>query len=855
MTKYRLWRCLALVAIVAWSAVAYGQTSPETLQAQGIQRLESILSQVRSGGISPSILNDLAAAANDLSLSAQGFAAQSNGPQTAWSLVRLADCERMASLALTLSSTTPAPTVSQNAERLLSSAQTHYGEAATLAKKSGTCVYLVKALVGLAIVGSNRHDYGSADAAATQALHAALSCSGRQECYPDALQTKVDIDTSRGELFAAASHVNGLLSLLKDSSDAHLRYQAYSDRAGIYYAFSDGCSDTFEKSPEECYRLFDLSRADYITAQQVADQAGYSYLSRTAQQEIQHVDVLRNLTQQYNSHQGIPLDAFDPKTPKDVLATEIPPLGQPSPYQTSLIETLYKSAGPSIPGALTTYVQAAMADIQGRPDEALQGYLRAIRIVEADRQKLSDDSARASFLDDKAGLYDRPIMMLLREKRYPEAFGLIESSRARVTLDLLSTGSVRLVRPLDRQHFAALAQDRAQITQRQTQFVNDILYPQLSEKDAGTVARAQTDLSDMEADYEQKLLRVAREAPSQQNIATSQPASLDALQNALRSDPADVLYYYVRDTAVVLIHIGPDSFDVRNIFLPRFELRAKVKSLLDSIRKQGAAFREDLSKELFLYLLQPALPWLHTDRVIVIPQADLVNLPFQALEDPADGTFAGERFKITYAPSASILLKLTKQGDMAGSSLLAAADPSLPGASQEVNTLARLYPGGRVVADSLIQKTAFEQWSGSYQIIHLAVHGEFNSQEPLLAYVRLAAGPGQDGELVAAEMFGLPLHNARLVTLSACETGRVRVTRANEIQGIQQALLFAGAQALLVSAWKVESEPTSQWMQFFYSEAQTKPAPEAAREAIRKLRRNPDFRSPHYWAPFLLIAR
>lgn len=854
MTKSRLWGCLALAAIVGWSAIAEGQTSPEAQQAQGIQRLEAVLSQVRSGGIPPSILNDLAAAANDLSLSAQGFAAQSNGPQTAWSLVRLADCERMGSLALTLSSTASAPTVSQNAERLLSSAQTHYAQAATLAEKSGSCVYLVKAFVGLAIIGSTRHDFGSADAAATQALRAALPCSGRQECYLDALQTKVDIETSRGELFAAASHVNGLLSLLKDSSDAHLKYQAYSDRAGIYYSFADGCSDTFEKSPEECYRLFDLSRADYVTAQQIADQAGYSYLARTAQQMTQQVDVLRNLTQQYNSHQGIPKDAFDPKTPKDVLATEIPPLGQPSPHQTTQIETLYKAAGPSIPGALTTYVQASMADIQGRPDEALQGYLRAIQMVEADRQKLSDDSARASFLDDKAGLYDRPIMMLLREKRYPEAFSLIEGSRARVTLDLLSTGSVRLVRPLDRQQFAALAQQRAQITLRQTQFVNDILYPQLSDKNADTVAKAQTDLSDMEADYEQKLLRVAHQAPSEQNIETSQPASLGALQNALRSDPADVLYYYVRDTAVVLIHIGPDSFDVRNVFLPRFELTAKVKSLLDSMRKQGTAFREDLSRELFLYLLQPALQWLHTDRIIVIPQADLVNLPFQALEDPSDGAFAGERFKITYAPSASILLKLTKQNDMAGESLLAAADPSLPGAPKEVNTLARFYPGGRVLADSLIQKAAFEHWAGSYQIIHLAVHGEFNSQEPLLSYVRLA-GPDQSGELVAAEMFGLPLQKARLVTLSACETGRVRVTRANEIQGIQQALLFAGAQALLVSAWKVESEPTSQWMQFFYSEAQTKPVPEAAREAIRKMRGNPDFRSPHYWAPFLLIAR
>lgn len=161
MTKHRLWGCLALAAIIGWSAIAEAQTSPEALQAQGIQRLEAVLSQVRSGGIPPSMLNDLAAAAKDLSLSAQGFAAQSNGAQTAWSLVRLADCERMASLALTLSSTAPTPTVSQNTELLLRSAQTHYGEAATLAEKFGTCVYLVKALIGLATIGSTKHDYGS----------------------------------------------------------------------------------------------------------------------------------------------------------------------------------------------------------------------------------------------------------------------------------------------------------------------------------------------------------------------------------------------------------------------------------------------------------------------------------------------------------------------------------------------------------------------------------------------------------------------------------------------------------------------------------------------------------------------
>lgn len=289
-----------------------------------------------------------------------------------------------------------------------------------------------------------------------------------------------------------------------------------------------------------------------------------------------------------------------------------------------------------------------MDDMQGRKEAALEGYLRAIHAVEEERQKVGEDSARSSFLEDKAGFYDRPIMMLLRDKRYVEAFDLIESTRARVTADLLSTKSVGLSKPVDRKLFATLALKRAEIASLQTSFFNDIFSPEASGEDnPDAVAKAQTRLTELEEDYQQLLLRIARGTPLAQNVAVSRPASLGAVQNALRQDSADLLYYYLRDTAVILIHIGPDSVHVRNIFLPRFALKEKVAGLVQSMRKQDVPFRSDLSKELFLFLLQPALEWLHSDRIIVVPQGDLLSLPFQALQDPADGTFDGERFRIT----------------------------------------------------------------------------------------------------------------------------------------------------------------------------------------------------------------
>jgi CHAT domain-containing protein len=804
------------------------------------------------------MLNDYTTAARELELSYQGFAAAAKPAQAALSLTKLGDCERQEALFARMGTTEDEK---QRADVLALKARDHYKKAAALAQKAGTSSQLVKALTGLALVEETQyHDYGAANSAVTEAMRAASSCKDPRDCRQDALEAKVSLETHRGELFSAASHVNGLLILLKQGSktnDPYMKYVAYADRAAVYYAMADGCSATYQISPKICYRLFELSKADWLKAGDIASQAGYSYFAAAAQEEIKREDTLRRLTEMYNNHDNIPADTFAPKTAKDVLVTEVLPAAQLSDDQVDYLKSMAQNGGPSLSGPLATYIQASLDEMQGKRDSALDGYLRTIQSIEVERRKVKEDSARSTFLDDKTDLYDHPIMMLLHDKRYSEAFDLIDKTRARVTMDLLRTKSLGLSQPVNRRLFSTIAQKRAEIARLQVEFFSDIFSPpENNESDSEAVGRDQTRLTELEEAYENLLLRVAREAPLTQKIAVSKTASFEELQSSLRQDSSDVLYYYLEDNAVILIHIGPDSVHVRNIFLPRFALREQVTGLIDSMKKQDAAFREDLSKQLYLFLIQPALAWLHSDRLIIIPQGELENLPFQALQDPADGTFAGERFQISYAPSASILLQLKRQRNLAGGALLAADDPSLPGASDEIKNIARFYPTRRkILTEALIRKSDFLQWAGSYDIIHLAVHGEFDGQEPLLSHVNLADNENGEEDLTAAEMLGLPLEHTRLVTLSACETGRVHTTRANEVQGIQQALLFAGAQSLLVSAWKVDSKSTSLWMQTFYREAQTKSPAEAARQAIREMRRDPQLAHPHYWAPFLLVAR
>jgi CHAT domain-containing protein len=173
-----------------------------------------------------------------------------------------------------------------------------------------------------------------------------------------------------------------------------------------------------------------------------------------------------------------------------------------------------------------------------------------------------------------------------------------------------------------------------------------------------------------------------------------------------------------------------------------------------------------------------------------------------------------------------------------------------------VRAIAQLFPGrSRVVTDDLAPEADVKAWVRDFEVIHLSVHGKFNAAEPMLSYLSLARGAGDDGRLTAAEMFGLPLEKSRLVVLSACETGRAEATHGNEILGMVRGLLYAGAGTLVLSAWEADSDATALWMRAFYDAALTRPMPEAARTALLKVKSNPRFGHPYYWAAFGMIGR
>src|SRR5206468_1820254 len=130
----------------------------------------------------------------------------------------------------------------------------------------------------------------------------------------------------------------------------------------------------------------------------------------------------------------------------------------------------------------------------------------------------------------------------------------------------------------------------------------------------------------------------------------------------------------------------------------------------------------------------------------------------------------------------------------------------LQGSAQEAAAIvAELPPGKALVATGFAasRQTVTGGALHGFRILHFAVHGELDAEQPLLSALILSqrdpAGRTVAGALPAHEIYDLDLP-AELVVLSACETARGRdVAGEGLVSGLPRAFLYAGAARVVVS--------------------------------------------------------
>lgn len=176
----------------------------------------------------------------------------------------------------------------------------------------------------------------------------------------------------------------------------------------------------------------------------------------------------------------------------------------------------------------------------------------------------------------------------------------------------------------------------------------------------------------------------------------------------------------------------------------------------------------------------------------------------------------------------------------------------LPGSEEEARAIATLLNTQALTGNQATEAMVVQQMA-TKQVIHLATHGLLDDFLGLGVPGAIALTPdgSTDGLLTANEILDLKL-NSELVVLSACDTGRGRIT-GDGVIGLSRSLILAGTPSVIVSLWAVPDTATATLMVEFYRALLKNPdKAQALRQAmLTVLKQYPE---PRDWAAFTLVG-
>ena len=211
----------------------------------------------------------------------------------------------------------------------------------------------------------------------------------------------------------------------------------------------------------------------------------------------------------------------------------------------------------------------------------------------------------------------------------------------------------------------------------------------------------------------------------------------------------------------------------------------------------------------------------------------------------------------------------------------------LPGTKTEVENISRMMMNEKYKLTKLLGTDANELKIKSLSpegFVHIATHGYFlknvnklNDQvfgistekantNPLLRSGLMFTGAGyavegkasqdfsgsNEGLLTAYEAMNMNLESAELVVLSACETATGDIQSGEGVYGLQRAFIVAGANALIMSLWKVDDTATQKLMTLLYQNIIKGMGIEKAfHQAQLNLMKS--YPHPYFWGAFVFV--
>jgi CHAT domain-containing protein len=318
----------------------------------------------------------------------------------------------------------------------------------------------------------------------------------------------------------------------------------------------------------------------------------------------------------------------------------------------------------------------------------------------------------------------------------------------------------------------------------------------------------------------------------------------------------NIVEYAVLPSRVVVFVARATEIRVATRIVERSVVAARAAAFTQSVAKGDAA--DAAGAALYQDLFAPIETWIGEDETLVIvPDATTSSIPFAALP-LRDGRFLVQRNTLVFAPSAAVFARCYTERerlDMARSRLLlVSADndsaSGLPGASDEVRRIARLYGDVQSLVGSAATRTEFLRKTASASVIHFAGHGLSSEVRPEDTALLLS---GVDGRMTISDIARLQLASSPTVVLAACSTARGQVRRYEGTLSVARAFLAAGASSVVATLWPIDDREASVFFPLIH-ERLVRGVPPADALRAAQLDAIREARSPSLWAAVQVIG-
>jgi len=538
----------------------------------------------------------------------------------------------------------------------------------------------------------------------------------------------------------------------------------------------------------------------------------------------------------------------------------------------------------------------------GKRDEALQLFQKGIDKLEKVRSHTSSYEMKKLFMDKVYKQYEETVMFLLENKYHDKSFKYAEAMRNRLFLDRMAEGLIKL----DKGLASDLKEKRDNLVAKLSMLSKEI-NTAAGKEDEKKLRELKEEYRSAEREFEELLVKIRLNNPLYASVRYPEPITVKELQeNVLETDELLLRYFISQDNFYVFL-ISKKDFSVITLDIKEKDINEIVSEYLFSVEEKNSRRVRKHGRQLYRQLFQPLESSLKDRKeLIIIPDGPLAKVPFESLviDDKISRkpVYLLEKYRVKYIQSASILAILRKhyQRDSANKHFIGFGDPvydyqnfekgkteigtpstlnmdsisgihrnryeqeggiftRLKSSGEEVNAIAQLFKTHSQKYMSNLRENANEAKAKSPEIkefdyIHFACHAILGDGFQSLVLSQLPQST-EDGYFTLNEIMNCDYH-AKLVVLSACQTGRGKMEKGEGVTGLTQAVMHAGTPAVVASLWNVEDIATKELMVKFYKYLleENLSKEDALRKAKLDLIKSGRYSSPFYWSAFVMYG-